>query len=86
VRASFFNHLTPRRARGGNAIGWRTFFCFNSLSNGVGLRRCAGARRQIAQLAFAGVVLVVLLFLTGPLQYLPRCVLASVVFTIAVGR
>jgi sulfate permease, SulP family len=45
----------------------------------------AGARSQIAQLAFAGVVLVVLLFLTGPLQYLPRCVLASVVFTIAVG-
>ena len=26
-----------------------------------------------------------LLFLTGPLQYLPRCVLASIVFTIAVG-
>ena len=45
----------------------------------------AGARSQIAQLAFAGVVLVVLLFLTGPLQYLPRCVLASIVFTIAVG-
>jgi len=45
----------------------------------------AGARSQIAQLTFAGVVLVVLLFLTGPLQYLPRCVLASIVFTIAVG-
>jgi sulfate permease, SulP family len=45
----------------------------------------AGARSQIAQLAFAGVVLVVLLFLTGPLQYLPHCVLASIVFTIAVG-
>ena len=28
---------------------------------------------------------VVLLFLTGPLQYLPRCVLSSIVFTIAVG-
>src|SRR6476620_10219695 len=47
--------------------------------------RIAGARSQIAQLAFAGVVLVVLLFLTRPLQYLPRCVLASIVFTIAVG-
>ena len=45
----------------------------------------AGARSQVAQLAFAGIVLLVLLFLTGPLQYLPRCVLASVVFTIAVG-
>jgi sulfate permease, SulP family len=45
----------------------------------------AGARSQIAQLVFAGVVLLVLLFLTGPLQYLPRGVLASIVFTIAVG-
>jgi MFS superfamily sulfate permease-like transporter len=45
----------------------------------------AGARSQVAQLAFAAVVLVVLLFLTGPLQYLPHCVLASIVFTIAVG-
>src|SRR6201987_1065620 len=45
----------------------------------------AGARSEVAQLAFAAVVLVVLLFLTGPLQYLPHCVLASIVFTIAVG-
>jgi MFS superfamily sulfate permease-like transporter len=45
----------------------------------------AGARSQTAQLVFAGVVLLVLLFLTGPLQYLPRCVLAGIVFTIAVG-
>jgi len=45
----------------------------------------AGARSQLAQLVFAAVVLVVLLFLTAPLQYLPRCVLASIVFTIAVG-
>jgi MFS superfamily sulfate permease-like transporter len=45
----------------------------------------AGARSQIAQLATAGVVVAVLLFMTGPLQYLPRCVLAGIVFTIAVG-
>jgi sulfate permease, SulP family len=44
-----------------------------------------GARSQVTQLVFAGVVLLVLLFLTGPLQYLPRCVLASIVFTIALG-
>ena len=30
-------------------------------------------------------MLLVLLFLTGPLQYLPRSVLAAIVFTIAVG-
>jgi sulfate permease, SulP family len=45
----------------------------------------AGARSQIAQLVFAGIVLLVLLTLTGPLQYLPRSVLAAIVFTIAVG-
>ena len=45
----------------------------------------AGARSQAAQLAFAAIVAVVLLFLTGPLQYLPHCVLSSIVFTIAVG-
>jgi high affinity sulfate transporter 1 len=45
----------------------------------------AGARSQVAQLAVAAVVVAILLFLTGPLQYLPRCVLAAIVFTIAVG-
>jgi MFS superfamily sulfate permease-like transporter len=45
----------------------------------------AGARSQFAQLVFAGIVLIVLLALTGPLQYLPLCVLAGIVFTIAVG-
>jgi SulP family sulfate permease len=45
----------------------------------------SGARSQLAQLVFAGVVLLVLLVLTGPLQYLPRGVLAGIVFTIAIG-
>ena len=45
----------------------------------------AGARSQVAQLVFAGIVAIVLVALTGYLQYLPRCVLAGVVFTIAVG-
>jgi len=45
----------------------------------------AGARSQVAQLVFAAVVLLVLLFFTGPLQYLPHCVLAAIVFTIAIG-
>jgi MFS superfamily sulfate permease-like transporter len=44
-----------------------------------------GARSQVAQLMLAGVVLLVLIMVTGPLQYLPRCVLASIVFTIAIG-
>ena len=45
----------------------------------------AGARSQLAQQVFAGIVLLVLLALTGPLEYLPRCVLAAIVFTIAAG-
>jgi sulfate permease, SulP family len=38
----------------------------------------------MAQLATAAVVALVLLFLTRPLQYLPRCVLGSIVFIIAI--
>lgn len=45
----------------------------------------AGARSQLGQLVFAACVVVVLLALTGPLQYLPRGVLAAIVFTIAIG-
>jgi SulP family sulfate permease len=45
----------------------------------------AGARSQIAQLALAGTVLLVLVLLSGELAYLPRCVLAAIVFTIAVS-
>jgi high affinity sulfate transporter 1 len=45
----------------------------------------SGGRSQLAHLTTAGIVALVLLFLTGPLQYLPRCVLGAIVFTIAVG-
>jgi high affinity sulfate transporter 1 len=44
-----------------------------------------GARSQITQLVLAALVMLVLLVLTGPLQYLPRCVLAAIVFTIGAG-
>ena len=60
-------------------------FVVNGSPTQTAMAEGAGARSQVAQLVFAAVVLVVLMFLTGPLQYLPRCVLASVVFTIAVG-
>ena len=45
----------------------------------------AGARSQAAQLVFAVVVLLTLVFLVGWLKYLPRCVLAAIIFAIAVG-
>jgi sulfate permease, SulP family len=43
----------------------------------------AGGRSQLAELAAAAVVLVVLVLLTGPLAYLPAAALAAVVFLIA---
>ncbi len=42
----------------------------------------AGGRSQIAQLTAGAIVLVVILFLTGPLSYMPNAVLAAVVFLI----
>ena len=45
----------------------------------------SGGQSQMAHLTTAAVVALVLLFLTGPLKFLPQCVLGAVVFTIAVG-
>jgi MFS superfamily sulfate permease-like transporter len=44
----------------------------------------SGAQSQLAQVATAIAVAFVLLFLTKPLEYLPRCVLGAIVFFIAV--
>ncbi|WP_158903846.1 SulP family inorganic anion transporter [Burkholderia sp. L27(2015)] len=60
-------------------------FVVNGSPTQTAMADLAGARSQVAQLVFAGVVVVVLMFLTGPLQYLPHCILAAVVFTIAIG-
>jgi MFS superfamily sulfate permease-like transporter len=43
----------------------------------------SGGRSQLAHLVVAALVAIVLLVLTGPLQYLPRCALGAIVFTIA---
>jgi len=45
----------------------------------------SGGQSQLAHLSTAAVVALVLLFLTGPLRFLPHCVLGAVVFTIAIG-
>jgi sulfate permease, SulP family len=60
-------------------------FVVNGSPTQTAMAESAGARSQFAQLVFAGIVIIVLLFFTEPLQYLPRCVLASIVFTIAIG-
>ncbi|HTT74387.1 MAG TPA: SulP family inorganic anion transporter [Candidatus Binataceae bacterium] len=59
-------------------------FVVNGSPTQTAMVESSGGRSQIAHLATVGVVALVLLFLTGPLHYLPRCVLAAVVFTIAI--
>lgn len=44
----------------------------------------AGGRSQVAQITTGLIVLIVLLFLTAPLQYMPKAVLAAVVFMIGI--
>jgi sulfate permease, SulP family len=60
-------------------------FVVNGSPTQTAVAEHVGARSQIAQWMLAGAVLLVLWVATAPLQYLPRCVLASIVFTIAVG-
>lgn len=67
------------------AAGISGAFVVNGSPTQTAMAERAGARTQVAQLSFAVVVALVLLFATAPLSYLPRCVLAGVVFTIAVG-
>jgi SulP family sulfate permease len=58
-------------------------FVVNGSPTQTAMAEGAGARSQLAQVSTAAVVAVVLLFLTGPLQYLPRCVLGALVFLVA---
>ncbi len=60
-------------------------FVVNGSPTQTAMAERAGARSQLAQIVLAGCVFVVLAAFTGPLQYLPRCVLAAIVFTIAIG-
>jgi sulfate permease, SulP family len=67
------------------AAGLSGAFVVNGSPTQTAMGDSAGARSQFAQLVFALVVLLVLLFASRWLQYLPHCVLAAIVFTIAVG-
>lgn len=67
------------------AAGLSGAFVVNGSPTQTAMVEGSGGRSQLAHLATAAVVALVLLFLTGPLHYLPRCVLGAIVFTIAVG-
>lgn len=59
-------------------------FVVNGSPTQTAMVETSGGRRQLAQVATAVVVAVVLLCLTKPLQYLPRCALGAIVFIIAI--
>jgi MFS superfamily sulfate permease-like transporter len=58
-------------------------FVVNGSPTQTAMMEDAGGRSQLAQVTTAMVVGVVLLFLTGPLQHLPTCVLGAMVFLVA---
>ena len=60
-------------------------FVVNGSPTQTAMVETSGGSSQLAHLSTALVVMLVLLFLTGPLQFLPICVLGAIVFTIAVG-
>ena len=66
------------------AAGLSGTFVVNGSPTKTAIVDTAGGRSQIAQLATAATVLLVLLFLTRPLGYLPSAVLAAIVFLIGV--
>ena len=59
-------------------------FVVNGSPTQTAMVESSGGRSQFAHLTTAAIVALVLLFLIEPLHYLPRCVLAAIVFTIAV--
>jgi sulfate permease, SulP family len=59
-------------------------FVVNGSLTQTAMAEGAGGQSQLTQISTAVVVAVVLLFLTGPLQYLPQCVLGALVFLVAV--
>jgi sulfate permease, SulP family len=70
-------------AAANTSAGFSGTFVVNGSPTQTGMVESSGGSSQIAHLSTAGVVALVLLFLTRPLQFLPQCVLGAVVFTIA---
>jgi high affinity sulfate transporter 1 len=66
------------------AAGLSGTFVVNGSPTQTAMVESSGGRSQLAQIATAATVAAVLLFLTRPLQYLPRCALGAIVFVIAV--
>ena len=66
------------------AVAFSGGFVVNGSPTQTAIVESAGSRSQIAQIATAAVVAIVLLFFTKPLEYLPHCVLGTLVFLVAI--
>jgi SulP family sulfate permease len=66
------------------AAGLSGTFVVNGSPTQTAMVENSGGRSQLAHVAAAAVVALVLLFFTRPLQYLPRCVLGAIVFIVAI--
>src|SRR3954470_18315314 len=66
------------------AAGLSSTFVVNGSPTKTQMVDGAGGRSQLAQMSTGVIVLIVLLFLTAPIQYMPKAVLASVVFPIGI--
>jgi SulP family sulfate permease len=67
------------------AAGFTQGFSIGASGSRTAVNDDMGARTQIAGLVAAGTVLVILLFLTEPVQYLPKAVLGAVIVSAAIG-
>jgi SulP family sulfate permease len=59
-------------------------FVVNGSPTQTAMVESAGSQSQIAQVVTAAIVALVLLFFTKPLEYLPHCVLGTLVFLVAI--
>ena len=66
------------------AAGMSGTFVINGSPTKTEMVVSAGGKSQLAQVVTVGVVLIVLLFFTEPLSYLPSAVLATIVFIIGI--
>jgi sulfate permease, SulP family len=67
------------------AAGLSQGFSIGASGSRTAVNEAMGARTQIAGLVSAGAILLILLLLTEPVQYLPKAVLGAVIVTAAIG-
>jgi SulP family sulfate permease len=66
------------------AAGMSGTFIVNGSPTKTAIVDGAGGRSQLAQIVTVAIVLIVVLFLTGPISYLPTAALAAIVFLIGI--